>query len=762
MTTQTDRSTGLSASLGAKAPCLCATVENTTLYGLQTIDGVALSSGDRVLVHMQDNAVENGIWVASTAAWTRAADFDGSSDVLTGTIVLTSRGTSYGNRIHQLDTLDPVIGTTALSFALVAAAAGDAQLRSDLSSSVSTKGDALVAFKQSTLTGATARTVHTKLADSVSVKDFGAVGDGTTDDTDAFIAAISACANASVYIPAGTYILRTVTISVSVEIYGPGTVKLKNNYDQNNVSLGDTNAAMFDITTSNAVVKFIGITFNGNQANQSAVTPSLSLIRAWNRSGASTTSLDISVVDCTFMNQTSASIRVNGVTNADGKNILNVHGCLFLDGRKGIGLGDPASANPLGFTPFYIDLYDRVQSIVSDCRFIFRSTLAALAEYAPGAGRWTFVDSTTNTDGASGVVTNCACYRVGRKDEKYDGTATGNNGLGVFDFYARARDMVIHGNTFDECFNAAVRGKTNIDRVVITGNIINNTPGGISITPNTYTPQTGYIVIANNVIRGGDQWGISVVGNSASGVGYVSDLAITGNVIENITNVNSATGNIGAIIVRYHDKAVISNNVISNVTGVGCDGIKVRNSIKCSVNGNSISDIDNDGIFFDSTGLKAIAIGNLISQCGGEGIVFGTSATADIVCSGNNISDVVDYGVFVIAGLSAAISGNSIDNVTGLSRGIFVQSGVTAAVTGNMVGPGVTLGLMNTLDGLVNQSGNTFNPTVSYGNLAPTTGTWKVGDIRYKTTVIAGDWIGHVCIAAGTPGTWKRFGTTEP
>ena len=360
------------------------------------------------------------------------------------------------------------------------------------------------------------------------------------------------------------------------------------------------------------------------------------------------------------------------------------------------------------------------------------------------------------------MVTNCACYRVGRKDEKYDGTATGNNGLGVFDFYARARDMVIHGNTFDECFNAAVRGKTNIDRVVITGNIINNTPGGISITPNTYTPQTGYIVIANNVIRGGDQWGISVVGNSASGVGYVSDLAITGNVIENITNVNSATGNIGAIIVRYHDKAVISNNVISNVTGVGCDGIKVRNSIKCSVNGNSISDIDNDGIFFDSTGLKAIAIGNLISQCGGEGIVFGTSATADIVCSGNNISDVVDYGVFVIAGLSAAISGNSIDNVTGLSRGIFVQSGVTAAVTGNMVGPGVTLGLMNTLDGLVNQSGNTFNPTVSYGNLAPTTGTWKVGDIRYKTTVIAGDWIGHVCIAAGTPGTWKRFGTTEP
>lgn len=44
-------------------------------------------------------------------------------------------------------------------------------------------------------------------------------------------------------------------------------------------------------------------------------------------------------------------------------------------------------------------------------------------------------------------------------------------------------------------------------------------------------------------------------------------------------------------------------------------------------------------------------------------------------------------------------------------------------------------------------------------NAVPTTGTWEVGDIVEMTTPAAAGQIGWVCTTAGTPGTWKAYGT---
>mgnify|MGYP003116776174 CR=1 FL=1 len=71
-------------------------------------------------------------------------------------------------------------------------------------------------------TGASARTVDSKLEDFVSVKDFGATGDGATNDATAFASALAT--EKAIYVPAGTYVIgSTLTISdKNVTLIGEG------------------------------------------------------------------------------------------------------------------------------------------------------------------------------------------------------------------------------------------------------------------------------------------------------------------------------------------------------------------------------------------------------------------------------------------------------------------------------------------------------------------------------------------------------------
>jgi hypothetical protein len=74
-------------------------------------------------------------------------------------------------------------------------------------------------------TGAVVRTVGSKLGDTVSVKDFGAVGDGVTDDTAEFQAAIDSlgAAGGSVIVPDGMRCLidSNLTVKANVSLVGP-------------------------------------------------------------------------------------------------------------------------------------------------------------------------------------------------------------------------------------------------------------------------------------------------------------------------------------------------------------------------------------------------------------------------------------------------------------------------------------------------------------------------------------------------------------
>lgn len=75
-------------------------------------------------------------------------------------------------------------------------------------------------------TGGVATTVENRLAQYVSVKDFGAVGNGVANDTAAIQAALTATANGSLYFPEGTYVVTSALSAGSVNIICGGVVTI--------------------------------------------------------------------------------------------------------------------------------------------------------------------------------------------------------------------------------------------------------------------------------------------------------------------------------------------------------------------------------------------------------------------------------------------------------------------------------------------------------------------------------------------------------
>ncbi len=103
--------------LDVKASVKCATTANITLSGLQTIDGITVAAGDRVLVKNQTAQAENGIYVASASAWARSSDMNLWTE-FPGAFTFVEEGTTQADSgwvctVNQGGTL----GTTAVTWA---------------------------------------------------------------------------------------------------------------------------------------------------------------------------------------------------------------------------------------------------------------------------------------------------------------------------------------------------------------------------------------------------------------------------------------------------------------------------------------------------------------------------------------------------------------------------------------------------------------------------------------------------------------------
>jgi hypothetical protein len=287
-----NRLAGVPEGIAVKAPVRVATTANITLIGLQSVDGVTVAAGDRVLVKDQTDQRENGIRVASTGIWERADDFSVNGHVVEGTRVYVNQGSANGNTEWYVTTDDDiVIGTSDIVFGqqavpnsqLADMAAYTLQGRNAgttgdpsaisiaaLTEKTTLANNDLVLIQDSAASNAFKKVKAVNLSKNgfVTPQQYGALADGS-DDYQAFVDAIAAAVAAghkTVYVPPGTYDLgtRLLITDDNVCIYGLSrrTTIIRRRSGATLVNL--IHIGLTSGTTTITGVKITGIGFDGN------------------------------------------------------------------------------------------------------------------------------------------------------------------------------------------------------------------------------------------------------------------------------------------------------------------------------------------------------------------------------------------------------------------------------------------------------------------------------------------------------------------
>ena len=102
--------------LSPKAACVAATVSNITLSGAQTIDGVSITAGMRVLVKDQTLDQNNGIYQCNSGAWTRTPDADTWAELISAFTFISEGSTQADTGWVCTANAGGTLGTTPVTW----------------------------------------------------------------------------------------------------------------------------------------------------------------------------------------------------------------------------------------------------------------------------------------------------------------------------------------------------------------------------------------------------------------------------------------------------------------------------------------------------------------------------------------------------------------------------------------------------------------------------------------------------------------------
>ena len=125
--------------------------------------------------------------------------------------------------------------------------------------------------------GASQRTVIDKLRDVVSVKDFGAVGNGVTDDTAAFNNAVTAAGTRNVFVPGGSY---KITGTVTGSFYSDATVTIVTGTVNTINRIGSVLSTTGNLSVGGTIVATSNLSVGGTSVATGTATATSAIVNA--------------------------------------------------------------------------------------------------------------------------------------------------------------------------------------------------------------------------------------------------------------------------------------------------------------------------------------------------------------------------------------------------------------------------------------------------------------------------------------------------
>jgi parallel beta-helix repeat protein len=512
--------------------------------------------------------------------------------------------------------------------------------------------------------------VHTRMidGDAVSVTDFGATGNGTTDDTAAIQAAIDAVNTAgggTVFFPKGNYKTDSqITLVSNLTILAETGAIIKPS---------DTVPAYACYGTGLDNISVEGLTIEGTGTAYSSGTQGRFQLDS---------STNITIRNCTFKKSRNTGMVFDAVSN------LKILGCTMSNNYiYGVEVRNESS-----------------DIIISNCVCDGNgSTGVATSAFGRGVVLWKVLNAIV----ANTVFKSSTEYGLRLYSDAADTAGTENVAISNCTFDSNdSIDFYIYNASDD------------IKYVSVSNCTFKTKSGAVSIAlAGDYVTVTGCTMLSQ-----------SAQGATAFTLYNVTNASITGCVLKDYSTAFSYSG----------------TNIPAYVTIANCQVMDVA--------------IFTNGVYGEGHAIKDCYI-----KHGGTGTTDLCFFLDKAGSTGTKVTNNVIDGFYRVAQLNTSVAavefvGNTCKNTTDLTirmYGTDLRADAGFVLRDNTF----DLGTNPTELGKIQIDGHVNSKVLGYDNVVPSQLTYEQGDTFFNIAPTAGGTVGWVCVTAGTPGTWKTFGT---